>query len=79
MKKVEERVFVVPELQVRVNESWVRLVRWCQVSFPHGDLKIRIVNAQPTELLEERRRIRFDKEDTLSSDLVSPFQDKDAQ
>ena len=64
-KKNEEKVFIVPELQIRVSESWVRLVRYCQVNFPNGELKIRIVNAQPTELLEQKAKIRFDKEEII--------------
>ena len=52
-------------IEVRVSQSWVRLVRFCQTELPHGDLKIRIVNAQPTELLEAKRKVRFDKEETI--------------
>ena len=57
--------YLIPEIEIRVSPAWIRLIRYCQTEFPHGDLKIRIVNAQPTDLLEERRRIRFDKETTI--------------
>lgn len=70
--KTEERVFIVPELDVRVPESWVRLVRWCQVAFPNGDIKIKIVNSQPTKLLEYKPDIRFDKEPSVTSTISFP-------
>ena len=62
MSKQEEQVYLIPELEIRVPVSWIRLVRYCQTEFPNGDLKIRIVNSQPTELLEEKKKVRFDKE-----------------
>ena len=61
MPKPEEKFYVVPELEIRVHESWINLVSWCQNQMPFGDIKIRIVNGQPTELLEQRAKIRFDK------------------
>ena len=54
-----------PQVEVRVSQAWIRMIRWCQVNLPNGELKIRIVNAQPTDLLEHKRRIRFDKEETI--------------
>ena len=63
----EDNNIIQDELEVRIAPAWIRLVRFCQAEFPHGDLKIRIVNAQPTDLLEEKRKIRFDKETTLPS------------
>lgn len=70
--KQDEKVWVVPDLEVRVNESWVRLVRFCQTQLTHGTIKIRIVHAQPTELIEAKRSIRFDKEETVEGNF-DPF------
>ena len=60
--KNEDKIYLIPELEIRVPESWIRLVRYCQTEFPNGDLKIRVVNSQPTEMLESKPRVRFDKE-----------------
>ena len=59
--KNDEKWYLVPDIEVRIHESWINLVRYCQEQIPFGDIKIRIVNGQPTELLESRPRVRFDK------------------
>ena len=61
--------YLIPEIEIRVSESWIRLIRFCQVELPHGDLKVRIVNAQPTELLEAKRKVRFDREQTIPNNF----------
>lgn len=50
---------------IKVSEAWLNLIHFCMTEIPHGDLKIRIVNSQPTELLEVKRKVRFDKPATL--------------
>lgn len=60
--KREEIWYVVPEIEVRVHESWVNLIQYCQESLPYGDLRIEIANAQPTRKLKETPSIRFDKQ-----------------
>ena len=66
MAKTEDKYYVVPELEVRVHESWINLVRYCQTQIPYGDIKIRIVDGRPTELLEERQKVRFDRNPPVS-------------
>ena len=58
----EELWYVVPELEVRVHQSWVALVKYCQDSLPHGTLRVKIANAQPAKRLKETPSIRFDKQ-----------------
>ena len=60
-KKTEEQWYVVPEIEVRVHESWVNLVTYCRDNLQHGDLRIKIANAQPTKRLKETPVIRFDR------------------
>ena len=62
MKKTEEKWYVVPEIEVRVHESWVNLVVYCRDSLPFGDLRVKISNAIPTKRLDEVPSIRFDKQ-----------------
>jgi len=57
---MEEQVLEVP-----VGKAWIRLVRFCQVSFPYGTLTIKIVNGSPTILLDKKADIRFDKESSI--------------
>ena len=52
--------------EIKVSESWLRLIRWCLLECPHGEIKVKIVNGEPTTLLESRRNIRFDKPLTIS-------------
>ena len=60
--KFDPSGYLIPEIEIRVSPAWIRLIRYCQVELPHGDLKIRIVNAQPTDLLEVKPKVRFDRE-----------------
>ena len=59
--KPEEKWYLVPEVEVRVHESWINLVVYCRDQMPFGDIKIKIVDGRPTTLLEQRPSIRFDK------------------
>ena len=67
MKKKDdsEVMYLVPELNIKISLAWVNLVHYCQTRIPFGDIRVRIVNANPTELLEEKPKIRFDKEPTI--------------
>ena len=65
MPKTEEKWYLVPDIEIRIPESWINVVRYCQEQIPFGDIKIRIVNGAPTELLESKPKIRFDQELTL--------------
>ena len=62
MPKTEEKWYLVPDIEIRIPESWINVVRYCQEQIPFGDIKIRIVNGAPTELLESKPKIRFDQE-----------------
>jgi len=61
----------MPQIEIRVSESWIRLIRFTQLNIPHGQLCIRISNSQPTELIPEhtKRRIRFDKEESIPTEF----------
>ena len=52
--KPQDRTWLVPDLEVRVNESWIRLVRYCQTQLPFGEIRIKIVNAEPTKLIDSK-------------------------
>ena len=58
----EDIWYVVPEIEVRIHESWIRLIKYCQESLPYGDLKIKVANAQPIRRLKETPRIVFFKQ-----------------
>ena len=63
--KTEEKMYLVPDLELRISESWINLIAYCQEKFPYGDITIRIASAQPTELLDEKPKVRFDKRYTI--------------
>ncbi len=58
-KEVED--YLIPELNIRVSMSWLNLITFCQGSLPYGDISVKIVNGQPTELLDKKEKIRFDR------------------
>ena len=63
MTKTKEEIwYVVPEIEVRIHESWVHLIQYCQDSLPYGELRIELSNAQPTKKIKETPSIRFDKQ-----------------
>ena len=63
----------LPEIEVRISQSWVRFIQWCKVNVPHGQICIRTVNGEPTDLVPEytKRKIRFDKEESIPSSIES--------
>jgi len=65
MSKEEEVLYLIPETNIMISQAWLNLITHCQDSFPYGDMTVRIVNAQPTELIDEKPKIRFDKKATI--------------
>ena len=59
--KNEETTYLVPELEVRISQSWVNLIKYCQESLPYGSMKIEVNNGQPGKKVKEKPSIRFDK------------------
>ena len=51
--------------QIKISDAWIRFIKYCQQRLPYGDIKVRIVNGEPTDLLEEKEKIRFDRETTI--------------
>jgi len=73
MRKRKANTKVEPtELEIRISQAWIRVIRFCQTEIPHGQLCIKIANGQPTDLVEEytKRRIRFDKEETVPAEFA---------
>ena len=73
-KKPEEvKEYLIPEIEIRISASWIRIIRYCQTRLPNGQICFKIANAQPGALVPEhtQRLIRFDKEGDipLESDL----------
>ena len=69
MSKNDEKVYLIPELEIRVHESWINLVSWCQTNAPYADIELRIVNGQPTELITCKPKVRFDKQASIPQGL----------
>lgn len=61
-KNDEELWYVVPELEVKIHQSWINLIQYCQDNLPFGDLRVEISNGQPGKRLKETPSIRFDKQ-----------------
>lgn len=52
-------------MELKISTAWANLMLYARTEIRHGQIKIKIVNGQPTELLEEKKNVRFDKPDTL--------------
>ena len=72
-RKEEEKVYLIPELDVRITEPWVNLINWCQTNAPYADIEVRLVNGQPTELIQCKPKIRFDKQKSLPNGVPVKF------
>ena len=71
LERQADRMWLVPELEIRISESWIRLIRYCQTSLPNGQLCFKVNNAEPGRLVSEhtKRDIRFDKEQDVLIDF----------
>ena len=49
------------QVEIKVTEAWVRLIHDCLTIYPNGDLRVKIVNSEPTVLLDWKPNVRFDK------------------
>lgn len=47
--------------ELKVSDSWLRFILFCQSEFTEGVISVKIAAGQPTELVEAKRKIRFDK------------------
>ena len=45
-----------------ISENWFRLISFVDARVPNGEIKVKIINSQPTKLLDIKEDIRFDKE-----------------
>lgn len=70
-QKQKEAGYLIPELEIRVTPAWIRLIRYCQVNLPNGQLCVKINNTEPGNLVTEhtKRSIRFDREQDIPIDF----------
>ena len=53
--------------RLKISTAWANFILYCQKVVPYGDIKIRIVNGEPRDLLSTDRKIKFDQPQTLPS------------
>ena len=57
---------IEPEfVEMRVSRNWIRFISFCRDQCPHGNVNVRILNGEPTKLVDVKREIRFDKSETI--------------
>ena len=57
-----------PEVELgeaKITDAWKRFILYCQREVPHGEVRVQIVSGEPTRLLDLKKAIRFDKEDSI--------------
>lgn len=54
-----------------ISPSWTRFIRFCREKIWYGDVCIRIVKANPTNLIDAKREVRFDRPISIPENLVS--------
>ena len=77
MPKTEEKIYLVPEINVNVSEAWVNLIRYCQENMSYGDLYVEINNGQPGKKIKEIPSIRFDKQPLVKEGICYIIQSLD--
>jgi len=65
--------YKISSLDVRVHESWINLISWCQNYFVAGTIIQEFVNACPTKLHSAKPIVRFDKPETIPPGLPLEF------
>lgn len=48
-----------------VSKNWQRLIQYCKQTSPHSDITISVRGGEPVELLGEKRKVRFDKDEYI--------------
>ena len=46
--------------RLTLSLAWRRLIFYCQNQLPFGEITVRVVNAEPTALLDFKPNVRFD-------------------
>lgn len=59
----------------KITENWIRLIQYARGVVPYGELTIEIVAGEPLTLISAKRKIRFDKPDTLPPSLPTINED----
>jgi hypothetical protein len=74
-EKPEKEEYEIPELQVRIPKSWIRLIVYCQRELADGQLCVKINNSEPGDLVSQytEKRIRFDREPRTGSESIINF------
>ena len=51
--------------ELRITHTWANFILYCRRYLKYGEIRVRIVNGEPTEPLDEKAKRRFDKPETL--------------
>ena len=65
--------YLIPSIEVRVHEYWINLVFWCQNYFTSGDLGLKVIAGQPTELVSCNQKVDFSKKETIPPGIPLTF------
>jgi len=70
-KRPEPQDYLIPDLNIRISKSWIRLIHWTKTVVPNGQVCIKINGGQPGDLIPEhtKKRVRFDKEEDVPVDF----------
>jgi len=73
LKAGNGNVYLVQSLDIRIPQSWINLIQWCQNFFNSGIIEFKLVAAQPTDLLGVSQRMNFSKPETIPAGLPLSF------
>ena len=64
-KQIKKEV-LVPEVEVRISESWINFIQWCRVNIPHGQVCVELNNGEPGNLIHDHTKVKvnFSKKST---------------
>ena len=69
----EGQAYIIQSLGLRIQQSWINLIQWCQNYFISGRIGYRLIGGQPTELLAVKPRVDFSRPETIPNSMILEF------
>jgi hypothetical protein len=71
--KDTQKIYLIQSVNIRIPQSWISLIQWVQLYFISGKIGFRIVDSQPTELLQAEQKVNFSKSETIPGSVPLNF------
>jgi len=62
---------LVPEIDVRISESWINFIQWCKCNIPHGQVCVELNGGEPGNLIHDHTKVKIN---FGKKSMQTPFQ-----